>query len=170
MTQAGGHLHVRSAPGRGTAIVVHLPRGPEVARPAPAPPPAPAPAVRGTETVLAVDDDPMVRDVTARALASGGYRVLVAAGGAEALELAARLDQPLHLVVTDVVMPGMEGRALAQELRRLRPGLRVLYVSGYPQDVISHHGVLDSGIELLLKPFSASALLSRVRTVLDGPG
>jgi DNA-binding response OmpR family regulator len=119
--------------------------------------------------VLAVEDDPLVRDVTARALRSGGYQVTVASGGAEALEAAARLAGPLRLLVTDVVMPGMDGRALADELARRHPGLRVLFLSGYTQDVISHHGVLDAGVEFLHKPFTTAALLARVRALLDRP-
>ncbi len=167
VSQAGGHLYVRSAPGKGTTVQVCLPRRLEVpkqSRPAAAPP-----AVGGTETVLAVEDDPLVREITARTLRKGGYQVLVAGSGAEALEVAARLQGRLHLLVTDVVMPGVDGRALADELHRRKPGVRVLYVSGYTQDVISHHGVLDTGVELLPKPFTSGALLARVRAILDAP-
>jgi two-component system, cell cycle sensor histidine kinase and response regulator CckA len=167
VSQADGHLHVRSAVGQGTTVEVCLPRRLEAAqRPRSA---VAAPARGGTETVLAVEDDPLVREITARALRSGGYRVLVAGSGAEALETADRLQGRLHLLVTDVVMPGLDGRALADELRRRNPGVRVLYVSGYTQDVISHHGVLDSGVELLPKPFTSGALLAKVRAVLDAP-
>ncbi len=165
VSQAGGHVHVRSTPGQGATFEVHFPRQHEAPRPSrPAPP---APAARGTETVLAVEDDPLVRDVTARALRGGGYRVLLAGSAAEALELEAGLAGPLGLLVTDVVMPGMDGRELADELRRRRPGLRVLFVSGYAQDIVGHHGVLDAGVELLQKPFNSGALLARVRAVLD---
>ncbi len=168
VSQAGGHVTVRSAPGHGTTFDVRLPRRHEVAeRPRPS---AVVAAVGGTETVLVVEDDPLVQEITARALRSGGYRVLVAGGGADALEVAARLDGTLHLLVSDVVMPGMDGRTLADELRRRRTGLRVLFVSGYSQDVISHRGVLDAGVELLPKPFTAGALLERVRALLDAPG
>jgi CheY-like chemotaxis protein len=168
VSQAGGHVTVRSAPGQGTTFEVRLPRRHE-----PAQRPRSVPvvtAVGGTETVLVVEDDPLVREITARALRSGGYRVLVAGGGTEALEVAARLEGALDLLVSDVVMPGMDGRTLADELRRRRTGLRVLFASGYTQDVISHHGVLDAGVELLAKPFTAGALLARVRAVLDAPG
>ena len=98
---------------------------------------------------------------------AGGYRVLVASSGREALELAAQQPGPLHLLVTDMVMPGTNGREVADELRRRRPDLRVLFISGYTQDVISRSGVLDSGIEFLTKPFTAALLLERVRKVLD---
>ena len=167
VTQAGGHLHVRSAPGQGTSVEVCLPRRLEAAQQSR--PTAAAPATGGTETVLAVEDDPLVREITARTLRSGGYRVLVAGNGAEALEVTARLEGRLHLLVTDVVMPGLDGRALADELQRRKPGVRVLYVSGYTHDVISHHGILDTGVELLPKPFSSGSLLARVRAILDAP-
>ncbi|MCM2334247.1 MAG: PAS domain-containing protein [Anaeromyxobacteraceae bacterium] len=171
VSQAGGFIRVHSAAGQGTTFELHLPRvagaaGERMAAPAA----SPLRAARGSEVVLAVEDHPLVRDVTARALRGAGYQVVVAADGVAALEAAARLACPLHLLVTDVVMPGMDGRALADELRRRHPGLRVLFVSGYTQDVISHHGVLDAGVELLAKPFTAAALLARVRAVLDAPG
>jgi PAS domain S-box-containing protein len=165
VTQADGHVFVRSAPGRGTAFSVYLPHRPAEARPAGASPGA-ARAAGGVETVLAVEDDALVRGVTARALRSAGYRVLEAGSGAEALAVAGA--EPLQLLVTDVVMPGMDGRALADELRRRSPGLRVLFVSGYPDDVIGRRNVLDAGTQLLAKPFTPGALLARVREILDG--
>ncbi|MBK9516154.1 MAG: PAS domain-containing protein [Anaeromyxobacter sp.] len=168
VTQAGGFVWARSRPGQGASFEVNLPR--RLAAAVTPRPVVPERVAGGTETVLAVEDDPLVREITARALRSGGYRVLVAAGGVEALEVAARHQGPLQLLVTDVVMPGMDGLALADELRRRRQGLRVLFVSGYSQDVISHHGVLDPGVELLAKPFTSGALLARVRAVLDASG
>jgi len=117
---------------------------------------------------MVVDDDPQVRNVTVRSLKAGGYRVLVAGDGREALDLGSRTEEPLHLLVTDVIMPGLNGRAVAEALRRHHPGLRVLYVSGYAQEAIVTRGVLEPGIELLSKPFSVSTLLSRARSVLDG--
>jgi DNA-binding response OmpR family regulator len=159
---------VRSAPGEGSTFEVCLPRLHGEAPAARPPASAVRPVAGGSETVLVVEDEPEVREITARALRAVGYRVEVASGGAEALEVAARLPGPLQLLVTDVVMPGLDGRALADELRRRHPGLKVLFVSGYTQDVISHHGVLDAGVELLAKPFTSGALLERVRAVLDG--
>jgi two-component system, cell cycle sensor histidine kinase and response regulator CckA len=169
VSQAGGVVQVRSVPGQGSTFEVYLPHVEGVVQAAPPAAVVVVAAAGGHETVLAVEDDPLVREVTARALRAGGYRVTVAANGDDALDAAARLPGELHLLVTDVVMPGMDGRALADELRRLHPGLRVLYVSGYTQDVISHHGVLDAGVELLPKPFTTAALLARVRAVLDAP-
>jgi PAS domain S-box-containing protein len=164
--QSGGHIQVESEPGRGATFRILFPRTQEAVAAAA---PAPARAARGTETVLVVEDDPMVRGVTVRALRSGGYRVLVAESGRQALDLAAGEPGDLHLLVADVVMPGASGREVAEELGRRRPGLRVLYVSGYTQDAIAQRGVLDSGIEFLPKPFTASQLLERVRAVLDAP-
>jgi CheY-like chemotaxis protein len=101
------------------------------------------------------------------ALRGGGYTVLSAASGEEALEVARAHDAPLHMLVTDVIMPGMNGRQLADELAERRPGLRVLYVSGYTRDVIAHHGVVETGVDLLEKPYSRLSLLRRVRAALD---
>jgi PAS domain S-box-containing protein len=167
VTQAGGQVQVESDPGVGTTFEISLPRGAQGVVPVAGPSNVPAPMTGGTESVLVVEDDPLVREVTARALRSGGYRVLMADGGVAALEVASSEGERLRLVVSDVVMPGVDGRTLADELVRRLPGVRVLFVSGYTQDVISHHGVLDSGIEFLQKPFTSSALLARVRGLLD---
>jgi PAS domain S-box-containing protein len=167
VTQAGGEVRVESAPGAGTTFELSLPRATRAA-PAPGRPAAtPVPGRGGTECLLVVEDDPLVREVTARSLRSGGYRVLTAGGGAEALEVAEREAADLRLVVTDVVMPGLDGKTLAEALAQRLPGVRVLFVSGYTGDVIGHHGVLDSGIEFLQKPFTTQAILARVRGLLD---
>ena len=164
--QAGGHVSAYSEPERGTCFKIYLPRTAE----APAgEPTAPAPPIRrGWETVLVVEDEPRVRELAARALAEAGYRVLQAATGGEALALAAGMDQPIHLLVTDVVMPDTGGKQLADGLRASRPGLRVLYVSGYTQDAVVHEGVLDAGVHFLPKPFTPRTLQEKVRAVLDG--
>ncbi len=170
VTQAGGTVQVRSEVGSGTTFDVRLPRHQGQAPAPAAAQPTAARSAGGSETVLAVEDDPLVRDITARALRAGGYQVLVAAGGAEALALAASHPGPIHLLLTDVIMPEMDGLALAGALRRRLPEVRVLYVSGYSQDVVSHRGILDPGVELLAKPFSSATLLARVRSVLDAGG
>jgi len=163
--QSGGHILVDSAPDRGTTFEVYFPRtlDPVLA----AAPPDQAAVARGSGTILVVEDDPHVREVTVRSLRAGGYRVLAARDGRDALELAAREDGRLHVLVTDIVMPGLSGREVADELRRRHPDLRVLFVSGYTRDAIVQRGVLDAGIAFLQKPFTASSLLARVRVVLD---
>ena len=163
--QVGGHVRVESTPGRGTTFKVYFPRA--TGQPEAMLPQAPEASCRGSETVLVVEDDPSVRELTARALERGGYRVLAAAHGAEALELARRLDAGIDLLVTDVVMPGQSGPEVAEAMSARYPGLKVLYVSGYTEDAIGHHGVLDGGMEFLSKPFTPSGLLAKVRCVLD---
>jgi CheY-like chemotaxis protein len=165
--QSGGHVRVHSEAGRGTTFRIYLPR--TDAAPAPgSPPPRPARSARGDETVLVVEDDPRVREVTVRALRGAGYRVLAAGDGREALAVAAAEAGPIDLLLTDVVMPELGGRQVAEALGSRHPAPRVLFVSGYTQDTIVHHGVLDAGVEFLPKPFTASVLLARVREVLDG--
>ena len=165
VAQAGGHLHVESEVGKGTAFHLWLPR--VEAPPAPSSVPTPPAPARGTETVLVIEDDPQVRYVTVKALKVAGYQVLTAGRGEEALELMRHHQGEVGLVVSDVVMPGMSGREAAEALRALRPGLPVLFVSGYTQEAIDQHGVLSSGVELLEKPFTPASLVARVRALLD---
>jgi PAS domain S-box-containing protein len=169
VTQNGGRVLVESQPGLGTTFEVRFPRTLLETRNGAALTPVPVPApVRGSETILVIEDDPRVRAVTVRALRAAGHRVLVAGNGAEALGIAEGSPGGLHLVVTDVVMPGMSGRAVVDALRSRRPGLPALFVSGYPQEVIARRGVLDTGIEFLAKPFTPASLVARVRAILDG--
>jgi PAS domain S-box-containing protein len=164
--QAGGHVSVESETGRGTSFQIHLPRTEEAeAGPEPA---AARRDIGGDETVLVVEDAPAVRELAVRALEEAGYRVLQARNGREALA-AAGAAGPVHLVLTDVVMPDMSGPQLAQALGRNRPGTRVLYMSGYTENTIVHHGVIDAGVSFLAKPFTPTSLLEKVRHVLDAP-
>ncbi len=169
--QSEGYIAVYSEPGEGTSFKIYLPRVTSGAMAAPAPPspgpPAPS-SLRGTETVLVVEDEEAVRSLSRRALEAGGYTVLAAAGGPDAVRLTERYGGPIHLLLTDVVMPGMSGRELAQQLAQRRPGLRVLYMSGYPGDAIVHRGALDPGTAFLQKPFMPEDLTRKVREVLDG--
>ncbi len=163
--QMDGHLLVESEPGRGTTFVIHLPRTAAAAAP-PAGQPRRA-GSRGTESILVVEDDPAVRDTVARALRSGGYRLLVAAGGEEALAILGREPRTPDLLVTDVVMPGTSVGTFVEEARKRHPSLRVLYVSGYAQDAALQRGVREGEMLFLQKPFTPSVLLARVRAVLD---
>ena len=125
------------------------------------------PTARGTETILLAEDAAAVREFASLTLRNSGYDVLEAANGREALDLAERHAGRIALLVTDVVMPGMGGRELAGRLGQIRPGLRVLYVSGYTDDAIVDHGVLEAGVAFLQKPFTSAGLARKVRMVLD---
>ena len=165
--QSEGYIWVDSAPGAGTTVRVYLPWVEAEPVPEPKPPVAPEqmPA-RGTETVLLVEDEDMVRRMTREVLEGAGYRVLEASSGFEALRVSAGHGGRLDLLLTDVVMPGMSGRELAERLAPVRPGMKVLYMSGHTDDAIFHHGVTQAGTGFLQKPFTPDALERRVRDLL----
>ena len=166
--QSGGWIWVHSEPDKGTSFHIHLPCA-EVITPV-ADPRVPAPeASTGNETVLLAEDEADVRSLAREVLEDHGYRVLEASDGAAALEVAARHDGAIHLLLTDVVMPGMNGRELAQRLMAVRPETKVLYMSGYAENVIAHQGVVREGIAFLSKPLTPEGLLVKVRSAL-GPG
>jgi GAF domain-containing protein/CheY-like chemotaxis protein len=167
--QSGGSIWVYSEPGQGTTFKVYLPRVDEPAESGPATP-LPAPPLQGMETILLVEDEDAVRTLVRDALRAGGYTVLEASHGDEALLICERHAAPIDLMVTDVVMPEMSGRELADRLALVRPGLKVLYMSGYTDNAVVHHGVLDPGTIFLQKPFGPGVLMRKVREVLDaGP-
>jgi CheY-like chemotaxis protein len=163
---AGGEIAVASTAGVGTTFTIHLPAIRLAAAPTVAAP-SQAAAARGGETVLVVDDDAPLRRTMRRVLESRGYRVLGAESGAAALALAEACGEPIHLLLTDVVMPRMSGLELATRLRERHPTTPVLYVSGYPDDTINHYGVLVPGVTLIEKPFSVDLLARKVREALD---
>ncbi len=163
--QSGGRIEVYSEPGQGTSFKVYFPRVLDEAEPAVSRPRVPTRG--GSETVLVVEDERMVRDVAVRFLERCGYEVLAAESAAEALELARSRRGPIDLLLTDVVMAHVDGHQLASKLSALRPGLKVLYASGYTENVIVHRGVLDPGVQFIAKPYSLDALCTRVREVLD---
>jgi PAS domain S-box-containing protein len=164
--QSGGHVTFSSETGRGTTFRVYLPADRD-AVPAASRQPHAGEACHGRETILLAEDDSSVRGLASKLLASWGYRVLVAEGGAEAIELSHAETAPIDLLLTDVVMPRVGGRDVANQLVQERPGLKVLFMSGYTEDAIVHQGVLDSDVELIQKPFSPDALGRKIREVLD---
>jgi PAS domain S-box-containing protein len=167
--QSGGDIRVRSEPGRGTSFQIYLPCARASVLPAADDTRAPLPAAAASETILLVEDEPAVRRLGRRILERGGYAVVEAGSAAAALDLADRHPGPIHLLLTDVVMPGMSGKALADRLGGRMPRLRVLFTSGYTDDAIVQHGVLEPGIAFLEKPFTPDVLLRRVREVLGTP-
>jgi CheY-like chemotaxis protein len=164
--QTGGHVTVYSEVGRGTAFKIYLPCAIGVDATEDASLDV-VQAARGSETVLLVEDEDTVRMLAQNTLQSYGYNVLESRNGEEALEICARFPDVIHLLVTDVVMPKMSGRQLAEVLLEARPGLKVLYLSGYTDDAVIRHGVLNSGAAFLQKPFSPITLGRKVREVLD---
>ena len=164
--QGGGEIAVRSEPGRGTTFDIYLPRASASAGVA-AVPRAKAPAGGGTETILVVDDEEPLRRIAKRILEAAGYTVLVAGNGAEALSICAQHPGTIHLLVSDVVMPGMTGAALADRVREARPETRVLFMSGYAHDTLGHGAILDRDVHFMSKPFSGDGLKRNVREVLD---
>jgi PAS domain S-box-containing protein len=164
--QSGGEIAVASAPGEGSTFRIFLPAVDRAAAAGVDGAP-PAERKRGTETVLLAEDEVALRNLIRGILEGRGYSVLLAADAREALERCERHSGPIHLFLTDVVMPGMSGQDLATLATRLRPRLKVLYMSGHTDHAILEHGVLDSGIAFLRKPFTPEALLSKIREVLD---
>jgi hypothetical protein len=165
--QSGGHVMVYSEPGRGTTFKVYLPRFGEEEEDALAAPVAIEPSPPGTETILLVEDEASLRVMIREILESAGYKVLEGPTPEEALAAASAHAGIIHLVLTDVVLPRMSGRQLAEALRSSRPEARVLFISGYTDDAISHHGILEPGVHFLQKPFTTDALVRKVREVLD---
>jgi two-component system, cell cycle sensor histidine kinase and response regulator CckA len=164
--QGGGDIWVYSEPGRGTSFKLYFPRVPEEAAAD-----SVAPGVvdaRGNETILLVEDEKAVRELTTTILKQLGYRVLAASSGRQALEIAENTPEHISLLLTDVVMPGMSGKQLADTLLPRRQGMQVLFLSGYTENTVVHHGVLEPGLEFMQKPFTRDDLARKIRQLL-GP-
>ncbi len=165
--QSNGYIWVDSAPGKGASFQIYLPR--HVGQPAVDEQTIDSSEkLRGTETILLVEDAEPLRKLAQTFLEAGGFRVLSAESGERALEVMASFGETFDLLLTDVVMPGINGRVLAEQMLPRQPGMKVLYMSGYTDSFIAGHGVLDPGTHLLHKPFTEEILIRKVREVLDG--
>jgi two-component system, cell cycle sensor histidine kinase and response regulator CckA len=168
VTQAGGNVRIYSEPGIGTTITVLLP---VTYQASPAAGDAPGrPEAGGSELVLVVEDEPAMREVTRRILARNGYHVITAADGYEAVDAAAKCADHIDLLLTDVVMPGMQGKEVAERICGLQPDIGVLYMSGYTQGILGAQGILEPGINLIEKPFNEASLLKKLHEILRARG
>ncbi len=165
--QWNGHLRLQSLPGVGSTFSIYFPAVQESAALEKESKP-PSLAAKGTETILVAEDSEQVRKIVVRSMESYGYRILEAANGIEAMEKVKNYKDVIHLLITDTVMPKMNGKELAEQSVKIRPDMNVLFMSGYPQDVLSQQGSLDPSIHLIQKPFTNEELAARIRGVLDG--
>ncbi|MCX7009362.1 MAG: response regulator, partial [Kiritimatiellaeota bacterium] len=166
--QNDGAITVQSAPGQGTTFTLYLPRASDAVLLAAAGKDSER-IPKGTETLLVVEDEEPVLYLAQRTLALLGYHVLTAPTPKDALRLCASSLEPIHLLLTDVIMPDMSGKVLAESIQKLRPGIRVLFMSGYPADIMEQHGHLPAGRDVLPKPFTGTTLAQRVRAALNAP-
>jgi CheY-like chemotaxis protein len=160
---------VYSEPGQGSTFKIYLPVTHGEAAEHPQPDSGVA-SLTGTETVLVVEDQAEARSVMREMLSRRGYTVLEASNGPDAVEKSRQHPGPIDLMLTDVVMPGLSGRGVAEVLQSERPGIRVIYMSGYTDEAIVHHGILESGLAFIQKPFTSDAFLRKIREVLDKGG
>ncbi|HUU12871.1 MAG TPA: ATP-binding protein, partial [Terriglobia bacterium] len=167
--QSGGHIWLYSEPDQGTTFKIYLPTVPQAVSKAVEAAPERRSLRRGSETILLVEDEEGVRDLARRILELKGYKVITASNPTVAAQVFERHEGPIHLLLTDVVMPTMSGRQLAEHLALICPGLKVLYMSGYTDNAIVPHGILEGGTAFLQKPFTPDSLTHKVREVLDAP-
>jgi CheY-like chemotaxis protein len=166
--QSGGHIWLYSEKEQGTTFKVFLPRADDVSESRDSGPLGHS-VPKGDETILLVEDEVQVRNILTDMLKSQGYKLLVASNGPEALDIASTRNGKIHLMITDVVMPQMSGRELSELMARIRPEMRILYMSGYTDDAIVHHRLLDEGLNFIQKPFDTASVARKVRLVLDSP-
>ncbi|KKL63326.1 hypothetical protein LCGC14_2176220 [marine sediment metagenome] len=165
--QSGGYVWVYSELNKGTSFKIYFPRVDEVEK-EDEKKFKDKKSLTGSETILIVEDEEMVRDLIYESLKICGYDVIEAENGKKALQVCIKdSEKPIHLLITDVIMPDMGGSELAKKLEKLKPKMKVLYISGYTDNAIVHHGVLDKGVAFLQKPFSPYALARKVREILD---
>jgi CheY-like chemotaxis protein len=160
--QSGGQIRVTSEVGKGTRVEIFFARAQETPIPV-----VPTTHLVGSETILLVEDEDLVRKVVARILERAGYRVLIAANGAEAVAIAEQLRGPVDALITDVVMPGISGKEVAARMAGRFPNLKILFITGYTEDEFLRNGILDQGRAIMLKPFSPEDLLRRLREMLS---
>jgi two-component system cell cycle sensor histidine kinase/response regulator CckA len=168
VNQSNGFIWVYSEPGKGTTFKIYLPRVQGEADKSSADARVES-DLRGSETVLVVEDEPSVRALAVRILRERGYTVIEASNGKDALRTAHEYAGEIHLVLTDVVMPEMNGKVLVSQIKAARPGIRALFVSGYTDNAVVHHGILEPSVAFLQKPFAGNVLASKVREVIDLP-
>jgi two-component system, cell cycle sensor histidine kinase and response regulator CckA len=165
--QSNGFIDVHSESGLGASFSIYFPQVNRDASEDPRVKVKPA-SLRGSETILVAEDEPAVRPLICRMLRDRGYQVFEAAEANEALDIAQKYAGSIHAVIADVIMPGMSGKHLVFQLKLARPEMKVLYISGYTNEAIVHHGVLDAEVAFLQKPFTADDLALKLRSVLDG--
>ena len=164
----GDHIWFYSQPGKGTTFNIYFPIGGETSLDKKAAETMADGDLRGSETILLTEDNEQVREISCAILEEQGYRVFLADRGSEALEILDEQDGAVDLLLTDIVMPGMNGRELYEKAVEKYPGLKVLFMSGYSEEVIAHDGVMDDGINFIKKPFTVQVLAAKVREVLEG--
>lgn len=165
--QNKGFINIYSELGKGTTFTIHLPRQDEIT-PKPLTEPKAEPLPKGHATILLVEDEPAILDITSQLLVKQGYSLLTASTPGEAVRLAHEQSGTINLLITDVIMPEMNGKELATTLKILNPQIKCIFMSGYTADVIAKHGVLDEGVHFIQKPFSLQNLAATVRDVLSG--
>jgi CheY-like chemotaxis protein len=165
--QSGGSIEVYSEMGKGTTFKIYLPALDEPAQQLEIEKPASASILKGEETILVVEDEKIVRELAVKMLKRMNYNVLYAENGAKALEVAQQYEGVISLLITDVVMPGMNGRELARQLQQMRPNIKILFTSGYTENAIAHHGIIDKNLNFIGKPYSSRELGKKIRSLFD---